>query len=134
MYSLLDRILSKSNLRTAYDRVVGNRGSSGVDGVTVDDLAGHLRQHWARIEAELRSGTYRPAEVRGVEIPKPNGGTRLLGIPTTTDRFLQQAVASWLRDLSRHDPERTRGFLATYGERMKPAARREAARHLKGGI
>ncbi len=92
MYSLLDRILSKSNLRIAYDRVVGNRGSSGVDGVTVDDLAGHLRQHWARIEAELRTGTYRPLAVRGVEIPKSNGGARLLGIPTTTDRFIQQAI------------------------------------------
>jgi RNA-directed DNA polymerase len=92
MYSLLDRILSKSNLRTAYDRVLGNRGSSGVDGVTVDDLAGHLRQHWPRIKAELRTGTYRPPAVRGIEIPKPNGGTRLLGIPTTTDRFIQQAI------------------------------------------
>jgi group II intron reverse transcriptase/maturase len=92
MTSLLDRILSKGNLRNAYDRVVGNRGSSGVDGVTVDDLAGHLRQHWSRIEAELRAGNYRPLAVRGVEIPKPNGGTRLLGIPTTTDRFIQQAI------------------------------------------
>jgi group II intron reverse transcriptase/maturase len=92
MISLLDRILSKGNLRNAYDRVVGNRGGSGVDGVTVDDLAGHLRQHWSGIEAELRAGNYRPLAVRGVEIPKPNGGTRLLGIPTTTDRFIQQAI------------------------------------------
>ena len=92
MTSLLDRILSKANLRNAYDRVVGNRGSSGVDGITVDDLAGHLRQNWSRIEAELRAGTYRPLAVRGVEIPKSNGGTRLLGIPTTTDRFIQQAI------------------------------------------
>ncbi|WP_282775794.1 group II intron reverse transcriptase/maturase [Phaeodactylibacter xiamenensis] len=92
MFSLLNRILSKDNLRRAYDRVVGNRGSSGVDGVGVDDLAGYLREHWSRIEAEIRAGTYRPAAVRGVEIPKPNGGTRLLGIPTTTDRFIQQAI------------------------------------------
>jgi group II intron reverse transcriptase/maturase len=58
----------------------------------VDDLLGHLREHWSRIEAEIRAGTYRPRSVRGVEIPKPNGGTRLLGIPTTTDRFIQQAI------------------------------------------
>lgn len=92
MLSLLDRILSKSNLQSAYDRVVGNRGSSGVDGVGVDALSGHLRQHWPRIAAEIRAGSYRPSAVRGVEIPKPNGGTRLLGIPTTTDRFIQQAI------------------------------------------
>jgi len=92
MNSLLDRILSGANLRKAYEQVVGNRGSSGVDGVGVDGLRGHLRTHWPRIEAELREGTYRPADVRGVEIPKPNGGTRLLGIPTTTDRFIQQAI------------------------------------------
>ncbi len=92
MLSLLDRILSKSNLQSAYDRVVGNGGSSGVDGVGVDALAGYLRQHWPRIAAEIRAGTYCPAAVRGVEIPKSNGGTRLLGIPTTTDRFIQQAI------------------------------------------
>lgn len=92
MNALLDRILSGANLRKAYEQVVGNRGSSGVDGVGVDGLRGHLQTHWPRIEAELREGIYRPADVRGVEIPKPNGGTRLLGIPTTTDRFIQQAI------------------------------------------
>ena len=92
MQNLLDRILSRDNLRTAYDRVVGNRGSSGVDGIGVEELKAHLRLHWPRLETELRAGTYRPQAVRGVEIPKPNGGTRLLGIPTTTDRFLQQAI------------------------------------------
>lgn len=92
MQNLLDRILNRDNLRTAYDRVVGNRGSSGVDGIGVEELKAHLHLHWSRLETELRAGTYRPQAVRGVEIPKPNGGTRLLGIPTTTDRFLQQAI------------------------------------------
>ena len=71
---------------------MGNGGSSGVDGIGVEELKAHLRLHWPRLETELRAGTYRPQAVRGVEIPKPNGGTRLLGIPTTTDRFLQQAI------------------------------------------
>ena len=92
MVSLLDRILSKSNLRMAYDRVVSNRGSSGVDGINVEELKAHLQQHWPQIEVALRKGTYFPQAVRGVEIPKSSGGTRLLGIPTTTDRFIQQAI------------------------------------------
>lgn len=92
MYSLLDRILSGSNLRKAYSNVVGNRGSSGVDGVNVEELRAHLQIHWSRIEADIRAGVYRPSPVLGVEIPKSNGGTRLLGVPTTTDRLIQQAI------------------------------------------
>lgn len=92
MRTLLDKILSKSNLRIAYERVVSNRGSSGVDGMCVKDLSGHLRSNWPQIEASIRSGQYRPELVRGVEIPKPNGGIRLLGIPTVLDRFIQQAI------------------------------------------
>jgi group II intron reverse transcriptase/maturase len=99
MHSLLDRILSGDNLRRAYANVVGNRGSSGVDGVKVDELSTHLRTHWSRIEADIRAGTYRPSPVLGVEIPKSNGGTRLLGVPTTTDRFLQQAIHQVLSPL-----------------------------------
>lgn len=103
MNSLLGRILSGANLRKAYEQVVGNRGSSGVDGVGVDDLRGHLQTHWPGIEGEVRGGTYRPADVRGVEIPKPSGGTRLLGIPTTTDRFIQQAIHQVLAPISDAD-------------------------------
>ena len=92
MSTLLDKILSKSNLRIAYERVVSNRGSSGVDGMSVKDLSGHLRKYWIQLEASIRAGEYRPEKVRGVEIPKPNGGVRLLGIPTVVDRFIQQAI------------------------------------------
>ena len=112
MQSLLPQILSRANLRSAYDRVVSNQGSSGVDGVSVDDLAGHVREHWSRIEAEIRAGTYLPEAVLGVEIPKSSGGTRLLGIPTTTDRLLQQAIHQVLA------PIFDRGFSAfSYGFR-----------------
>lgn len=85
-------ILSRPNMLAAYRRVVRNGGSSGVDGVTVSQLAVHLRAHWPRVREELMSGRYRPKSVRGVEIPKPSGGVRLLGIPTAMDRLIQQAV------------------------------------------
>ena len=92
MSTLLDKILSKSNLRIAYERVVSNRGSSGVDGMSVKDLPGYLSKYWPQLEASIRTGRYHPELVRGVEIPKPNGGIRLLGIPTVVDRFIQQAI------------------------------------------
>ena len=75
MHSLLDRILSGDNLRNAYTNVVGNRGSSGVDGVNVEELRAHLQIHWPRIEAEIRAGDYQPSPVLGVEIPKSVNST-----------------------------------------------------------
>lgn len=89
---LLEQMLEGDNLRLAYKRVVQNGGAPGVDGVTVANLQGYLKTHWATVKAELLRGTYRPAPVKRVEIPKPGGGVRLLGIPTVMDRFLQQAL------------------------------------------
>lgn len=89
---LLERMLKGTNLRDAYKRVVQNGGAPGVDGVTVAELQAYLKAHWETAKAELFAGTYRPAPVRRVEIPKPGGGVRLLGIPTVMDRFLQQAL------------------------------------------
>lgn len=97
--ALLDRTLSRSNLMRAYKQVVGNRGSSGVDGMEVTDLADYLHQNWLRIKTEIEAGAYRPQAVLGVEIPKPNGGTRLLGIPTVIDRLIQQAIHQVLSPL-----------------------------------
>lgn len=90
--NLFDRMVDSENLRLAYKRVVSNKGSAGVDGVTVDKLAGYLRCFWSTIKISLENGKYAPQPVRQVEIPKGNGGTRLLGIPTVMDRFLQQAL------------------------------------------
>ncbi|NUU58945.1 reverse transcriptase domain-containing protein, partial [Paenibacillus agri] len=90
--NLLERMLEGDNLRLAYKRVVQNGGAPGVDGVTVANLQVYLNTHWARVKTELLTGTYRPAPVKRVEIPKPGGGVRLLGIPTVMDRFLQQAL------------------------------------------
>lgn len=79
-------------MKTAYDRVVGNKGSAGVDGMEVSDLKPYLNKHWQGIKAMILSGSYRPQAVKGVEIDKPKGGKRLLGIPTVMDRLIQQAI------------------------------------------
>lgn len=90
--SLMGAILSKDNLLRAYKRVVSNGGAPGVDGVRVEELKPLLQERWQTIQMELLEGSYRPAQVRGVEIPKASGGKRLLGIPTVLDRLIQQAV------------------------------------------
>ncbi|MBO9597431.1 MAG: group II intron reverse transcriptase/maturase, partial [Cohnella sp.] len=89
---LLERMLEGENLRHAYKRVVQNGGAPGVDSVTVAELQAYLKTHWETVKTELLAGTYRPMPVKRVEIPKPGGGVRLLGIPTVMDRFLQQAL------------------------------------------
>ena len=91
--SLIEEVLRRENVVKAYTRVVANSGAPGVDGMTVDDLLAHCREHWPRIREEIRRGAYRPAPVKTVKIPKPGGkGKRLLGIPTVLDRLIQQAL------------------------------------------
>ena len=94
--TLFERILSRENMISALNRVRRNRGSHGVDGMTVDELPTYLETAWPFIREELLSGTYMPQPVRRVEIPKPDGGVRLLGIPTVLDRLIQQAIAQIL--------------------------------------
>lgn len=89
---LLDRMLDRNNLRLAYQRVKQNGGAPGIDGVTVKELQAHLWEFWETVKSELLQGTYKPMPVRRVEIPKPGGGVRLLGIPTVMDRLIQQAL------------------------------------------
>jgi len=93
---LLERILRKDNLNSAYEKVKANKGSHGVDGLTVDDLLSHLKQHGTELKQSILKGEYQPQPVRRVEIPKPDGGKRLLGIPTVVDRVIQQAIAQEL--------------------------------------
>jgi len=90
--NLMDAILSKGNLALAYSQVVSNQGSAGVDGMQCEELMEFLQGNWNRIRNELRGGSYTPQPVKGVEIPKPNRGKRLLGIPTVLDRLIQQAI------------------------------------------
>lgn len=94
--NLLEKILDSENLRLAFRRVKSNKGSYGVDGMKVDELPQYLKQNVVSLKKSILEGTYRPQPVRRVEIPKPDGGTRLLGIPTVVDRMVQQAVAQML--------------------------------------
>jgi hypothetical protein len=91
---LIDRILSKENLRLAYQQVVSNKGSAGVDGIGTEALKPYLGEHWARLKEELQAGRYQPGAVLGVKIPKRHGGERLLGIPTTNYEYLGFAFES----------------------------------------
>lgn len=92
----MERILSRGNLLLALKRVESNKGSHGIDGMSVKFLRRHLYENWETLRSSLREGTYQPSPVRRVEIPKPNGGVRLLGIPTVSDRFIQQAITQVL--------------------------------------
>src|ERR1022692_3380701 len=87
----MEEICERENLKQALQQVKANKGSAGVDGMTVGGITDYLKQHWPAIREQLRSGTYEPKPVRRGEIPKPDGGVRKLGIPTVLDRFLQQA-------------------------------------------
>ena len=97
--AVMEAICSSENMTAALRRVRANKGAAGVDGMTVYALTGHLVSHWPRIQEQLSSGRYRPMPVRRVEIPKPNGGVRNLGIPTVLDRLIQQAVLQVLTPL-----------------------------------
>jgi len=94
---LMERICERENLMQALGRVRRNKGSAGVDGMKVEQLRSYLKVHWPSIKEQLLSGGYKPSPVLRVEIPKPNGGRRKLGVPTVTDRFIQQAILQVLQ-------------------------------------
>ena len=93
---MLERILSDENIETAYRRVYANKGAGGVDGVTVQELEEYMRDNWNSIKEQIRARIYKPQPVKRVEIPKPNGGVRKLGIPTVIDRVIEQAITQML--------------------------------------
>ncbi|WP_317205598.1 group II intron reverse transcriptase/maturase [Janthinobacterium sp.] len=94
---LMDAVVERNNLWQAYERVMRNKGAAGVDGLTVADFKAWLQQHWPNVRAALLAGEYMPMAIRKVEIPKPNGGVRTLGIPTVLDRLIQQALLQVLQ-------------------------------------
>jgi hypothetical protein len=100
---LMEAVVERSNMFSAYERVVKNQGAPGVDGLTVSEFKPWLQRHWARVRQDLLSGVYQPGMVRKVEIPKPQGGVRILGVPTLGDRLIQQALNQVLQPL--FDPE-----------------------------
>lgn len=114
---LMEEVIERENHREALRRVKANKGSPGVDGMTVEELEGYLEEHWPAIREQLLSGSYKPQPVKRVEIAKPGGGIRKLGIPTVLDRFIQQAVMQVLQP--RWDPTFSQ---YSYGFRPKRSA------------
>jgi RNA-directed DNA polymerase len=96
--SLMEEVCQRDNLWKALKRVQANKGAPGVDGMTVRQLPKYLKRHWPKIRDQLLTGTYQPQPVKRVEIPKPEGGVRKLGVPTALDRFIQQAVLQVLQE------------------------------------
>lgn len=92
MPNLMEAVVERGNMRLAYQRVIENKGAAGVDGIATTELKEHLKQHWPTIKARVLAGDYLPMPVRRVDIPKPQGGVRTLGIPTVVDRLIQQAL------------------------------------------
>ena len=115
--SLMERVVDPGNMERAYRRVVTNKGAPGVDGMTVHQLADHLKTYWPTLRERLLADQYHPSPIRAATIPKPKGGTRQLGIPTVTDRLIQQALSQVLMPI--FDP----GFSeSSYGYRPKRSA------------
>jgi RNA-directed DNA polymerase len=129
--SLLARVLAKANMEAAWKRVKSNRGSAGVDGLSIPETADSLRAHWPRIRASLLDGSYRPCPVRRVQIPKSNGGMRELGIPTVTDRLIQQALLQVLQP--RIDPTFSAHSYGFRPGRRAHDAVRQAQRYVQDG-
>ncbi len=128
---LMERVLARPNMLAALKRVRKNKGSPGIDGMTVDELPDWLREHWSRVREELLEGTYRPQPVKRQLIPKTGGGKRALGIPTVLDRLIQQAVLQVLQP--RFDPtfsKHSHGFRP--GRRAHDAVR-EAQQYVQAG-
>jgi RNA-directed DNA polymerase len=128
---LMEEVCERENLKEALRRVKANKGSPGVDGMTVSGITDYLKQHWPAIREQLLAGTYEPKPVRRVEIPKPDGGVRKLGIPTVLDRLIQQAVMQVLQ--RQWDPTFSE---SSYGFRPGRSARQavaQAQKHIAEG-
>jgi len=128
---LLDAVLDRDNLTRAWKRVKANRGAPGIDGVTVEDFVAHARAHWPAARQQIQGGQYKPNAVRRVEIPKPDGSKRLLGIPTVTDRVIQQAIAQVLTPI--YEPKFSDSSFGFRPGRNAHQAIRQVQAHLKTG-
>jgi RNA-directed DNA polymerase len=127
----MEQVVTEKNATTAWLAVKRNRGASGIDRMTVEELRDHIRAHWESISAKLLAGTYVPSPVRRVEIPKPNGGKRMLGIPTVQDRWIQQMLLQVLQPI--FDPafsEHSYGFRPGRGAQTAVKA---AQAHIQSG-
>jgi RNA-directed DNA polymerase len=129
---LMERVVERENMFAALHRVEGNKGSSGVDQLSVEDLRAYLKEHWLGIKVELLEGRYKPQPVRGVKIPKPGGkGMRQLGIPTVVDRLIQQAVHQVLQPI--FDPDFSESSYGFRPNRSAHDAVHQSRRHVAEG-
>ena len=111
MSQLLEEILSRGNMILAYKKVKANKGASGIDGITVEEIDEYVKAHWVEIREQIRKRKYQPQPVRRVEIPKPNGGVRNLGIPNVIDRIIEQAITQVLTPIAEpHFSDNSYGF------------------------
>ena len=129
--SLLDLILGNRNVRHAYEPVMANKGSGGVDGIGIEGFKSHVQSVWPAVKSQLQSGTYIPSAVRSVEIPKSGGGRRTLGIPTLLDRMIQQAIAQQLTII--YDGTFSRSSYGFRPNRNAHQAIRQARRYVNEG-
>jgi RNA-directed DNA polymerase len=128
---LMEVVVERGNMTAAYKRVVRNKGSAGIDGMTVDELIPYLRHEWERIKSELLEDRYRPQPVVQVEIPKPDGGMRKLGIPTVVDRLIEQAIHQVLEPI--FDPDFSESSYGFRKGRSAHQAVEQARRYVSEG-
>lgn len=128
---LMEQVVTPDNATAAWRAVKRNGGAPGIDGMTTEELCDHARKHWESIRAKLLAGTYVPSPVRRVEIPKPNGGMRLLGIPTVLDRWIQQMLLQVLQAI--FDPTFSAHSFGFRPGKSAHDAVRAARNHLQAG-
>ena len=129
--SLMEEVVGEENRHAAMEAVKRNHGAAGIDHMKTTELESHLQKHWASIRAKLLAGTYVPSPVRRVEIPKPSGGTRMLGIPTVQDRFIQQMLLQALTPI--FDPQFSEHSYGFRPGRSAQDAMRAAQQHAQNG-
>lgn len=128
---LMSQVVERANMQCAYSRVMKNRGAPGVDGVRCEDLKAWLKANWVRTKQKLLDGTYRPQAVRRVDIPKPQGGVRTLGVPTVVDRLIQQAMHQAMQPL--FEPTFSDNSYGFRPGRSAQQAVNKAAQYIRGG-
>lgn len=120
MSQLMEEILSRENMILAYKKVKANKGASGIDGISVEEVSGYLKKNWPEIRERIRNRKYKPQPVLRVEIPKPNGGVRKLGIPSVVDRIIEQAIVQKLTPI-------VEPYFSEYSYGFRPQSRAQQA-------
>ena len=128
---LLEEILSRSNMLAAYERVVGNKGAAGIDGIEAKEFQSQLQREWELVKSKLENGSYQPNAVKRVTIPKPNGGERHLGIPTYMDRLIQQAISQVL--VNQYEPTFSENSYGFRSEKNAHQAALKAKEYINAG-